>query len=457
MFLLSRKKEELNKEDIFTKYLVKELQKVYDQNENYDGLSKDIPYLSGDSEVEVLINKLLELKNSQIREQFLRNIEIMEFVMQMDYVKDMVDYISAQKASMNEVAASSEEMSHSIEQISNFVQTSLITTNETVSISTNSLDTITDSFNYINQSFEEVKAVQDKMHHVVEVTKEIDNVVNIINNVAGQTNLLALNASIEAARSGDAGRGFSVVAEEIKKLADDTKQSANYIKEMVQKLRGEMNVSEQSITEAVAVFIKGKEHIHQAVQSMDQLEDSLGSISSVFEDISANVEEQTASTQEMTAKLSEINDQTMLLNDVCMKTGQGIYDISSMLQDTKQMAVPYFKDLKEEEIKKVTAGEHLLFKWKAYNAACGFVKLTENSLGEYTTCNLGRFLDAKKRTNPSDVSVQLMYTPHQKVHDLTKEVIQAVNSGNNSRVNNLLKELNGTTTELLDGLQSIKI
>lgn len=455
MFLLNRKREE-TKEDDFTKYLVEELQTVYKQNENYDGLSKDIPYLSGDSEVEVWINKLLELKNAQIREQFLRNIEIMEFVTQMDYVKDMVDYISEQKASMDDVAASSEEMSASIEQISNFVQSSLITTNETISISTNSLDTINGSFKYINQSFEEIKAVQDKMQNVVEVTKEIENVVNIINNVAGQTNLLALNASIEAARSGEAGRGFSVVAEEIKKLADNTKQSANYIKEMVTKLRGEIGVSEQAITGAVTVFTKGEEQINQAVLSMNQLEESLGSISSVFEEISANVEEQSATTQEITGRLSEMNMQTQVLNDVCIKTGQGIYDVSSMLQDSKQMALPYFKDIKGEQIKKVTAVDHLLFKWKAYNVACGFVKLNETSLGESTTCNIGRFLDHKKQANPSDPEVRAMYTPHKEIHDLTKEVIHAVNNGNRNNINYLLKELDEATNEFLAGLKNTK-
>ena len=59
-----------------------------------------------------MINKLLELKTSQVREQFLLNSDLIEFVTQMDYVKDMVDSISIQKESVDEVAASSEEMSH---------------------------------------------------------------------------------------------------------------------------------------------------------------------------------------------------------------------------------------------------------------------------------------------------------------------------------------------------------
>lgn len=75
------------------------------------------------------------------------------------------------------------------------------------------------------------------MQKVVDGTKEIDTVVNIINEVAEQTNLLSLNASIEAARSGEAGRGFAVVAKEIKKLAENTKDSANFIRDMVKKLR----------------------------------------------------------------------------------------------------------------------------------------------------------------------------------------------------------------------------
>jgi methyl-accepting chemotaxis protein len=317
-----------------------------------------------------------------------------------------------QSQSVEEVAASSEEMSHAIEEIASYVQTSLNTTNEAVSISTGSIETINEAFKYINKSFDEIKIVQDKMQKVVDGTKEIDTVVNIINEVAEQTNLLSLNASIEAARSGEAGRGFAVVAKEIKKLAENTKDSANFIRDMVKKLREEISVSEESITEAVHVFTKGKEHINQAVVSMDQMDDSLEGIGSVFESISANVEQQSATTEEVTARISEINYQTQALREVCMKTGQGIYTISTLAENLRNKALPYFKDFKGNQMLIPVAAEHLLWKWKAYNVVCGFVKLDEHSIGEHTSCTLGKYLEEIKRSNPSHELIAKVYEPH---------------------------------------------
>lgn len=449
------KNKDLKQEEVFTRNLVNQLEKIYEINANY-GLSGDA-YLQGNNEVEEMINKILELKNSQVREQFLLNSEIIEFVTQMDYVKDMVDKISIQKESVEEIAASSEEMSHAIEEIANFSQTSLTTTNDALSISTNSLEMINKSFQFINKSFEEINNVQDKMHYVVEGTKEIDSVVNIINEVAAQTNLLALNASIEAARSGEAGRGFAVVAKEIKKLAENTKDSANYIKDMVKKLREEIGDSEHAMIAAVQVFTKGKEHINQAVVSMDKMEGSLEGISSVFESISANVEQQSATTQEVTARISEINYQTQMLSEVCMRTGQSIYTISTKLENLRNTALPYYKDFKGNQMLIPVAAEHLLWKWKAYNAVCGFVKLDENDVPDHTTCTLGKYLENAKQSNPSDDMVVNLYEPHKKIHVLSREVIRAVNSGNRGNIDNYLRELDEATSELITNIKTTTV
>lgn len=449
MFGLKKKKDTYNNEEIWKNNLINELKRIYEINENYENFGNG--YLEGDSELELMINKLLELKNSQVREQFILNTEILEFVTQMDYVKDMVDNISFQKKSMEEVSVSSDEMSRAIEEVADYVQSSLSITEETVSASKTSIHTIYEAFDYINKSFEEIGSVQNKMLNVVDRTKEIDALVNIISQVAEQTNLLALNASIEAARAGEAGRGFAVVADEIKKLADNSKESVNYVRKMVKSLREDIGDSEQAITEAVEVFSSGKARINEATLSMNKMGEALNGIQSNFENISANIEEQTAVTQETASRLNEINNKTKLLSEACMKTGQGIYNISSMLENIRKIAIPYFKDLKPQESTRPIKAQHLLLRWKAYNAVWGFEKLKETDIENHTTCSLGKYLKRLISINPSK-DLERRYEIEKRSHELTKTVIHAVNSGEKNKIDNYLKELDEVIYELVKTL-----
>ncbi|MFT8349125.1 methyl-accepting chemotaxis protein [Clostridium saccharoperbutylacetonicum] len=449
MFGSKKEKNINNNEEIWKSNLINELKRVYEVNKSYEASGNG--YLEGNSELELMINKLLELKNSQVREQFLLNTDILEFVTQMDYVKDMVDNISIQKKSMEEVSVSSGEMSRAIEEVANYVQSSLSMTEETVSTSKTSINTINEAFDYISKSFQEISVVQNKMLSVVESTKEIDALVNIISQVAEQTNLLALNASIEAARAGESGRGFAVVADEIKKLADNSKESVNYVRKMVKNLREDIGNSEEAITEAVNVFSSGKAHINEAAQSMDKMGDALNGIQSNFENISANIEEQTAVTQETASRLNEINNQTKLLSEACMKTGQGIYNISSMVEDLRKIAVPYFKDLNREQSIKPIKAQHLLLKWKAYNAVWGFAKVKETDIQDLDSCSLSKFLKRLISANPSK-ELERRYEVDKRLHELTKIIISAVNSGEEDKINNYLKELDEVVAELIKEL-----
>lgn len=449
MFGSKKEKNINNNEETWKSNLINELKRVYEVNKSYEASGNG--YLEGNSELELMINKLLELKNSQVREQFLLNTDILEFVTQMDYVKDMVDNISIQKKSMEEVSVSSGEMSRAIEEVANYVQSSLSMTEETVSTSKTSINTINEAFDYISKSFQEISVVQNKMLSVVESTKEIDALVNIISQVAEQTNLLALNASIEAARAGEAGRGFAVVADEIKKLADNSKESVNYVRKMVKNLREDIGNSEEAITEAVNVFSSGKAHINEAAQSMDKMGDALNGIQSNFENISANIEEQTAVTQETASRLNEINNQTKLLSEACMKTGQGIYNISSMVEDLRKVAVPYFKDLNREQSIKPIKAQHLLLKWKAYNAVWGFAKVKETDIQDLDSCSLSKFLKRLISANHSK-ELERRYEVDKRLHELTKIIISAVNSGEEDKINNYLKELDEVIAELIKEL-----
>lgn len=450
-----KKKNEANNFDIYQKKLIEKLDNLCSISNEYNS-AIDVGYLEENDELEAAINRLIKVKTAQVRALFGKNTEIIDYITQMDYIKDMVDNLDTQKSSVADVAASSEQMSHAIEEVAIYVQDSLATTTKTISMSSDSIQTINKSFDFINKSFNEITTVQDKMHTVVEDTKEIENIVDIINEVAEQTNLLSLNASIEAARAGEKGKGFAVVAGEIKKLAEDTQNSANYIRTMVKKLREEIGLSEDVITGAVTIFSEGKKYINQAATSMDKMEQELEIIGDSFSGISANIEEQTATTQEITARLSEINNQTTKLYNSCMQTGYGIYDISKLAEESRTIGRPWFKDFAGMDMVKGMIAEHLLWKWKAYNVVCGFTKTDENSINDYSECTLGKLLDNLKTTNSNSPMVKL-YEPHKNVHMLTKKIIRNINNRDRSNIENDIKELNSNMSILIDGLKNAKL
>ncbi len=155
---------------------------------------------------------------------------------------------------------------------------------------------------------------------------QVQGIVEMISEIAGQTNLLALNASIEAARAGDAGRGFAVVAEEINDLANQTRESAQSITQMVGALRDKMEEASESVTDMarlneqqnsiifetaadynvirLAVLevkqdtSEEKEQIEKLFSANAQIVESIQTISAVSEEVMAN----TAQTQEVTAQ-----------------------------------------------------------------------------------------------------------------------------------------------------------
>ena len=449
-------KLELIKQENYQTDLIKRIDDLCRISDVYSQEKGDNGYLEGNTELEEAINRLLKVKTDQTKALFLKNSEMIEYVTQMDYIKEMVDNIDTQKSAVHDVAASSEQMSHGIEEVAIYVQDSLVTTNNTISMSTQSLQTINKSFDYINKSFDEITTVQDKMHTVVEDTKEIENIVNIINEVAEQTNLLSLNASIEAARAGEKGKGFAVVANEIKKLAENTKESANYIRTMVKKLRDEIGLSEDVIVGAVKIFSEGKESINEATSSMNKMEVALKSIGDSFDGISANIEEQTATTQEISARLAEINNETSSLYDSCMQTGHGIYDFSELAEDSRNIGKPWFKDFHGTDMYIGMIAEHLLWKWKVYNVVCGFTKIEERSINEYTECSLGKLLEHLKSSN-SNSPILKLYDSHKNVHFYSKKILRDISNKDRSNIEADIKQLNVNMAVLLEGLKNARV
>lgn len=162
----------------------------------------------------------------------------------------------------------------------------------------------------------------EAMARINETSQKIGNIISDIEDIASQTNLLSLNASIEAARAGDAGKGFAVVADQIRKLAEQSTQSAVDTRQLIESSLAEVeegNKAAQRASDSIESVVDGIKSIAETSQelsqiaqeqatAMEQAEQGINQISEVVQSNSATAEETSATSQELSAQATSLND-----------------------------------------------------------------------------------------------------------------------------------------------------
>lgn len=139
-----------------------------------------------------------------------------------------------------------------------------------------------------------------------EKSKQIDQIVRVITEISGRTNLLAINAAIEAARAGEHGKGFTVVATEVKKLADQSKQSAGQIVELIEGIQLETSQAVESMNQRTLEVKDGLSIAEQAGRSFKDILAAVERVAEQIQEVSAASEEMSASSEQVAASVEEL-------------------------------------------------------------------------------------------------------------------------------------------------------
>lgn len=226
----------------------------------------------------------------------------------------MTSTIEQQSEAASAMAAAVEETTVSINHIADNANHALSVSQEAGRISYEGAE-------IIHHAVEEMHSIAGMVHEASETvmtlgqqSQQISAIVNVIKEVADQTNLLALNAAIEAARAGEQGRGFAVVADEVRKLAERTTQSTHEIGEMIVKIQGCTSEAVQRMDAMVEKVSNGQELANQAGDRILKIKQGAEQVMSAVNEISSALLEQGAASHEVAqnvervARMSEENN-----------------------------------------------------------------------------------------------------------------------------------------------------
>ena len=171
----------------------------------------------------------------------------------------------------------------------------------------------------MNQIAESVKATSVTIGSLGTRSDQIGEIIGTIEDIADQTNLLALNAAIEAARAGEQGRGFAVVADEVRALAERTTRATREIGEMIKSIQGETRAAVAAMEEGVTSVEAGRTESARSGASIQGILQQIGEVTMQINQIATAAEEQTATT-------SEISGNMMQITEVVQNTARGAHE-----------------------------------------------------------------------------------------------------------------------------------
>lgn len=210
----------------------------------------------------------------------------------------------------DQIAAAMQEMTATAQEVASHANSAAGLTVEADSASKDGLNSMRKAQGSINRLSEQVEDNVETVNKLAEQTNNVGSVLGVIRGIAEQTNLLALNAAIEAARAGEQGRGFAVVADEVRTLAQRTQESTTEIEAIIESVQNGARNMVSVMDGSRVVTSESASLFNEAAAKLEQISNSISEITKLNEQVATAAEEQTSTSEEITQNITEVAELT---------------------------------------------------------------------------------------------------------------------------------------------------